>query len=82
MSDQLISNDRCLKTLEYNQIISRWAEYADTRMGKEIILTRIPFSNRELIEQELDQTEEALEVLTFFPNYQFGGIYSLKELLK
>ena len=40
MSDQLISNDRCLKTLEYNQIISRWAEYADTRMGKEIILTR------------------------------------------
>lgn len=82
MSDQLISNDRCLKTLEYNQIISRWAEYADTRMGKEIILTRIPFSNRELIEQELDQTEEALKVLTFFPNYQFGGIYSLKELLK
>ena len=82
MSDQLITNDRCLKTLEYNQIISRWADYADTRMGKEIILNRLPFSDRELIEHELDETDEALKVLTFFPNYQFGGIYSLKEILK
>ena len=54
MSDQLITNDRCLKTLEYNQIISKWADYADTRMGKEIILNRLPFSDRELIEHELD----------------------------
>lgn len=78
----MITNDRCLKIIEYDVIIEQWCHFADTEQCKSIIRDYSPFGNPEEIIEKLNETDEAIKVLTFYPNYHFGGIYQLDDLIK
>jgi MutS2 family protein len=80
--NNLISNERCLKILEYDAVIEKWCQFADTRAGKERIRAITPMAKDLLLSQELDIVEESLKVLEFYPDYHFGGIYSIKDSIK
>ncbi len=55
-------DERVLKTLEYNKIISRLAEKAQTRGGKEQLLGLLPYTSVGDVISALAQTTQAREV--------------------
>ena len=82
MRQRLTTNERCLKILEFDIIIEKWANYAGTKQGRERVLSSFPTFIEEDVIQELDTTEEAIKVLEFHPDYHFGGIYDLRDIIK
>lgn len=82
LKQSVITNDRCLKIIEYDVIIEQWCQFADTDQGKSIIRNYSPLADIEEITEKLNETDEAIKVLVFYPNYHFGGIYQLDDLIK
>lgn len=78
----MITNDRGLKIIEYDVIIEQWCHFSDTQEGKSIIRDYSPLADLEEITEKLNETDEAMKVLVFYPNYHFGGIYQLDDLIK
>ena len=69
------------KVLEYKRILSRLAEKAGTRLGKELALGLLPVSDSEDVKERLRQTAEAVYVSsTAHP--PLGGIKDIRESIK
>ncbi len=77
-------NEKVLRTLEYNKIISLLTEKADSEPGKKLCATLIPSTDLEEIEHAQEETSHALSRLFKNGSTSFGGnkdiSYSLKTL--
>ena len=71
-----------LKVLEYDKIIKLLSIKAGSSLGKEKILNLKPTNDSKLIEQSLNETAEALSIITATENIPLGGIRDLKTILK
>lgn len=71
-----------LKVLEYDKIIKLLGAKAGSSLGKEKILNLKPTNDYKIIEQSLNETEEALLIITAAENVPLGGIRDLKTILK
>ena len=56
-------NKKTLKVLEYNKVIEIVANFAYSDMGKEKILSLVPMSDIEEIEEALRETSEAVSII-------------------
>lgn len=81
-NERIRTNQRCLQILEYENILKKWSESANTQKGKEEIQAYVPFSDEEVISEKLDETQQALQVLNFHPDYHFGGVFDLNDPIK
>ena len=70
-----------LRTLEYGKIVARLAEFTATQRGRELAEALLPSSDRELVLQELELTENAVTVLRQAPSVPFGGIRDLRQII-
>lgn len=89
-------NKKVLKTLEFNKIIEKLAEYASSPLGKELCEGTLPLSDIDEIKKRQQETSDALQriwsqgSLSFSGNrdiraslkrLEVGGLLSAKELL-
>ncbi len=70
------------KTLEFDKIVHRMKDHAQTKAGKERIRSLKPLNEETKIIQNLNETEEALWFIQDTIEPSFGGIYDLSEALK
>lgn len=75
-------NNKALKTLEYNKIISLLADYASSLPGKELCLNLKPSSDFEEIVQSQLETTDAVTRVRQKGAISFSGIKDIRDSLK
>ena len=55
--------EQSLKALEYDKVISILSSFAKTKQSKRLCLKLTPETNRQIIEQNLQYTDEARRIL-------------------
>ena len=75
-------NDKALKTLEYDKIISRLETYASSSMGKKRCASLLPSSDYEEILQAQEETRDALSRLYKTGFLSFQGLSDIRPHLK
>ncbi|MBC7194594.1 MAG: endonuclease MutS2 [Caldisericia bacterium] len=71
-----------LNVIEYFKIVEILKGYAYTSMGREIISSLFPSTNKEFIEKSLVETEEARRFLEYEGNLPFSSFEEIDEILK
>lgn len=71
-----------LNVIEYFKIVEILKGYAYTSMGREIISSLFPSTNKEFIEKSLVETEEARRFLENEGNLPFSSFEEIDEILK
>ena len=66
-------NNKALHTLEYDKIISRLTEKADSEPGKTLCRNLIPDTDLQAIRAAQQETADALSRLLRFGSTSFGG---------
>ena len=66
-------NEKVLKTLEYNKIIQHLEEKADSEPGKKLCRELRPMTDKEQIDQALNETQDAISRLLKFGSTSFGN---------
>lgn len=72
-------NEKSLRILEFNKIKDKIKKYARTNAGKEKILNLAPYDNIYEINNKLDETHEALEVILEKGNPPLEGLFDIYE---
>lgn len=72
-------NEKSLRILEFNKIKDKIQKYARTNAGKEKIAELAPYDNVYEINNKLDETNEALEVLLDKGNPPLEGLFDIHE---
>ena len=72
-------NEKSLRVLEYYKIKEQIKKYAQTAAGKDIIEGLIPYNNLYEVREHLQETKEALELLSRKGSPPFEGIYDVRE---
>lgn len=72
---------KTLKTLEYYKIIDLLEERAESDLGREKIRKLKPFKNKKIIEEMLEETDEALKLIIKRGTPPLYGIYTIREEL-
>lgn len=75
-------NKRSLESLEYNKIRDRVAKQCRSALGQELVEEMEPMTDSYRIQEALDETEDAVEVLLKYPDPPLFGIRELGETLK
>ncbi len=75
-------NEKVLKTLEYNKIIQRLADFACSKEAKERCLALHPLTDKVEIEHLQQQVADALTRLFKAGHLSFSGVHSIHESLK
>lgn len=75
-------NEKTLKTLEYNKMILRLAEYASTEMGKTLCLELSPSCALEEIRKNQMETSDAVSRVRMKGGISFGGVKNVRGSLK
>ncbi len=75
-------NEKVLKTLEYNKIIEKLANYAGSAMGREKCEALVPLSEREKIESLQQETADALSRLYKKGTLSFSGLPDIGASIK
>lgn len=75
-------NQKALKTLEYNKIITQLEEYASTEMGKTLCRELIPSCSLEEIRQNQTETSDAVTRIRMKGSLSFGGVKDVRGSLK
>lgn len=75
-------NEKVLKTLEYNKIIARLAEYASSEDAKKRCLTLTPGTDINEINLLQLQTKDALNRLFKGGRISFSGVHDIRDSLK
>lgn len=75
-------NQKALKTLEYNKIITQLEEYASTEMGKTLCRELIPSCSLEEISQNQTETTDAVTRIRMKGSLSFGGVKDVRGSLK
>lgn len=72
-------NEKSLRILEFNKIKDKIKKYARTNAGKEKISDLAPYDNVYEINNKLDETNEALEVILDKGNPPLEGLFDIHE---
>jgi len=72
-------NERSLRILEFNKIKDRIKKYARTNSGKAMVEALEPFDNVYEINNKLEETNEALEILITKGNPPLEGLFDIQE---
>ena len=72
-------NEKSLRILEFNKIKDKIKKYARTNAGKENISDLAPYDNVYEINNKLDETNEALEVILDKGNPPLEGLFDIHE---
>lgn len=75
-------NERILRVAEFNKIAERLVQHAETSMGKELARKLVPASELEEVERQLEETDEAYQIIRLNKAIPFGGISDIRESLK
>lgn len=75
-------NQKALKTLEYDKIISQLTEYAASPLGKELCRSLTPSSDLEEIRTWQAQTSDAVTRIRFKGSNSFSGVKDIRDSLK
>jgi len=81
MKDGEIVNIKSLKVLEYYKIKEKIKEYAKTTAGKDIIGDLEPYTNIYEVREHLQETNEALLLLSQKGSAPFEGIYDVRDAI-
>jgi DNA mismatch repair protein MutS2 len=74
-------NSKTLKVLEFHKIKDKIKKIAVTAAGKDIIDNLMPYKNLYEVREHLEETKEALELLSKKGNPPFEGIYDVREAI-
>lgn len=75
-------NERALKILEFNKIITRVTEYADSESAKSICMRIKPYTDADKVNEALDQTNDALRRIYTKGKVGFRGASSVRDITK
>lgn len=75
-------NDKTLKVLEYNKIIDKVSEKAESKLGKEMVKNIKPITDLNKINYLQQETEEAFKLLMKIGSPPLYGIYDISRELK
>ena len=75
-------NEKALNILEFNKVISHLTDYADSDPAKNICGRIKPFTDKEKVNESLDQTNDALRRIYAKGKVSFRGIVSVREMIK
>jgi len=74
-------NTKSLKVLEYYKIKEKVKEYTHTKAGKDIIDSLEPYTNIYEVREHLQETNEALLLLSKKGSAPFEGIYDVRDAI-
>ena len=74
-------NKKTLEKLEFNKITSELARYAYFEGGQELCLNLNPSNNLQIVQQRLDETSEAMEMLRFADPGYLSGLVDITPYL-
>jgi DNA mismatch repair protein MutS2 len=74
-------NTKSLKVLEYYKIKEKIKEYTHTKAGKDIIDSLEPYTNIYEVREHLQETNEALLLLSKKGSAPFEGIYDVRDAI-
>ena len=74
-------NEKTFRVLEYHKIKENLKKYTKTKAAKDIIDGLQPYTNLYEIKEHLEETKEALILLTTKGAPPFDGIYDVREAL-
>lgn len=75
-------NEKALKTLEYNKIITQLTDLAGSVLGKELCRNLLPSSDLDTIRLLQKETSDALKRIYQNGSLSFSGIYDIRGSLK
>lgn len=75
-------NEKCLKTLEYNKIISMLCDYTVSDMGRDIAEALVPSDDIEEVKELQQETTEAVNLILKKGNAPLGGIHDIRVPLR
>ncbi|HOJ77840.1 MAG TPA: endonuclease MutS2 [Bacillota bacterium] len=75
-------NERTLKVLEYDKIISKIEGYAGSMRGKALVRELQPLTSPTLIKEALRITSEAVTLLSLAERVPLGGIFDITAAVK
>ncbi len=67
--------------LQLDEILSSISAYCAFSLGKQRVLETKPYSQRLVIERELERTREAIELVVAYSSFPLGGISDISEAL-
>ena len=73
--------ERTLRVLEFPKILERLASYAMTDSGKACCRTLVPSADEPLVRRSLDETEEAVVLLTYLGSNPLIGFSDVTEYI-
>ncbi len=79
---RIYMNEKVLKTLEYNKILTMLAEHASSDMGKARIFALLPHTDMDLINKAQTNTSDALSRIYKSGSLSFTGLTDPKEAVK
>jgi len=75
-------NEKSLRVLEFNTIKEEIKKYTSTNAAKDLIDELVPFDNIYDVREHLEETKEALNLLTLKGLPPFEGVYDVREGIK
>ncbi|PKM49521.1 MAG: endonuclease MutS2 [Firmicutes bacterium HGW-Firmicutes-7] len=75
-------NKKILKTLEFDKIIQLLTTYAISAVGKETALQLTPYTDIDIINEKLEETADATNLITRQGSLPLGGIKNIQKSLK
>ena len=75
-------NERALRILEYNKVKDKIRKYAVTSGGKELVDKLVPYKSVYEVENALEESSEAYELLVTKGNPPFEGLHDVREGLE
>ena len=72
-------NEKAIKVLEYNKIIELLKEQAGSEMTRKIISELKPFTDPRVIRTVLEETDEAVKLITYKGPLPLGNFYDIKS---
>ncbi|MGI5891749.1 MAG: endonuclease MutS2 [Bacillota bacterium] len=73
---------KVLKKLEYNKIIGHLADLTSFAYGQELAEKLLPASNSTEAAQRQQETNEAKEILRFYPTFSLGPVRDIRDHLR
>ncbi|MCF7925310.1 MAG: endonuclease MutS2 [Candidatus Izimaplasma sp.] len=68
--------------LEFDKVLKRITTYAHTTVGKEKVLALAPTNNDLIIKRQLDEVNQAKQIVEGYKEAPFGGVRDVTDILK
>ncbi len=75
-------DEKVLNKLEYQRVIDRLVEGCGTACGKELAAGLAPMTGIYQINQALEETSQAKELIRLYPTFTLGGVHDTRQIEK